>query len=271
MSSCSRWFPLEWLLCLSLVIAALPGYAEHPDSLRPASPPKLVNDFAQALWPGDAQYLENKLVRYDKETSNQIAIITVHTLDDYEIADYALHVANRWGIGNKDRNNGILVLVSTNDRQVHIAVGRGLEPVITDAICNRIIRNEMLPAFKEDKIYDGLSKGTDALILAANGEYKASRDYYKAIQGMPRWLIIILLIVGINGSLLGLFSLYNYLRYKITGKRYKPRESGYPAPAVADAAEASQDDNSSSSGSSNEQFGGYHGGSFGGGGASGKW
>ncbi len=265
-SSCLR----KGLLCLLLVISVFAVRAEHPDTLKPASPPRLVNDFAGALWSSSVQYLENKLVLFDKATSNQIAIITVHSLNGYAIADYAHQVANRWGIGNKEKDNGVLLLVAVDDQEVYIAVGNGLEGVITDALCGRIIRNEIVPAFKEGNFYEGLDKGTDALIKASKGEYKAGTNYYKAISNMPRWLLILLLIVGINGFFIGFYYLVRWCYKKITGKRM--RESSYYYSSVKENKQEPQTTTQNNSGgSSNEQFGGYHGGSFGGGGAGGKW
>lgn len=265
-SNCLR----KGLLCLLLSVAVFTVRAEHPDTLKPASPPRLVNDFANALWPSSVQYLENKLVLFDKATSNQIAIITVHSLDGYAIADYAHQVANRWGIGNKEKDNGVLLLVAVDDREVYIAVGNGLEGVITDALCGRIIRNEIVPAFKEDDFYGGLDKGTDALIKASKGEYKASTDYYKAMSNMPRWLLILLLIVGINGFCFGFHYLVRWCYEKITGKKMR-KGSYYYSSAKENEQQPQATSPNSFGGSNNEQFGGYHGGSFGGGGAGGKW
>lgn len=259
-----------WLLLL--VAASYMARAEHPDSLKPSSPPKLVNDFAKALWYYDVTALENKLVKYDKESSNQIAIVTINSLSNYDIADFAVKLANKWGIGNKGKDNGVLILLAMYEQEVTISVGRGLEGRLTDYECKQIIENEIVPSFKENNIAGGLDKGVDAIIQATKGEYKGDKNYYKRLTSLPRWAIILLLIVGINGAFFGIGALVDYLRYKITGKRRVRKEYSHSS-ASSPQEDTSQAGNSSSSssGGENEQFGGYGGGRFGGGGASGKW
>ena len=131
------------LLIVALAIpcrAAIDDYI--PSSPKPA---RLVNDFAGAFTQYQTDSLETALVDFDDRTSNQICVVTVTSLHDYEVAEYALRLANKWGIGSS-RNNGVLVLLKTREGgyvDVTIQVGHGLEGAIPDAYASRIVRNIM--------------------------------------------------------------------------------------------------------------------------------
>ena len=127
-------------------------------------PPKLVVDYTNTLAPDQIQALENKLVAFDDSTSNQIAIVIVESTGDRDISDFAVALGRAWGIGNKEFNNGILLLVAKADRKMWIATGYGLEGALPDATAKQIIENEIKPNFKENDFYRGLDEGTDAII-----------------------------------------------------------------------------------------------------------
>ena len=134
---------------------------ELPQRPQPA---KLVVDYTNTLAPDQKQALENKLVAFDDSTSNQIAIVIVESTGDRDIADFAVALGRAWGIGNKEFNNGILLLVAKTDRKMWIATGYGLEGALPDATAKQIIENEIKPNFKENDFYRGLDEGTDAII-----------------------------------------------------------------------------------------------------------
>src|SRR5678816_2707364 len=119
---------------------------------RPATP-KLVNDFANLLTPEQEQALENKLVAYNDSTSSQIAVVTVQSLEGYEDEEYALALGREWGVGGKEFNNGVVVLISRDDRKSRIEVGYGLEGAIPGITAKTIIENELLPSFREGNYY----------------------------------------------------------------------------------------------------------------------
>ena len=143
------------------------------------NPPKLVNDLAGILTPEQKLHLEEKLVAYDNSTSVQIAIVTVPTLDGADVADYAIELGRKWGVGNKSTNNGVVVLLSmqTGNRKMFIAPGYGLEASLTDYATKTIIDAEMIPEFKQENYYRGLEKGVDAIIQTTKGEYTAPEGY----------------------------------------------------------------------------------------------
>src|SRR5690242_4312610 len=141
------------------------------------SPPRLVNDYTNTLTPYQITALENKLVAYDDSTSNQIAVVIIPTTGDYSVEEVGLEIIRRWGVGNKDRNNGIVLLIAKDDHKLRIEVGYGLEGAVPDITAKSIIENEIRPAFKEGNYYRGIDQGTDAIIKAAAGEYKAPANY----------------------------------------------------------------------------------------------
>ncbi len=191
-----RSIVLIWLV-LSPFLAPAQNVPQRPN------PPKLVNDYAKVLTADQAARLEQKLVAYDDSTSNQIAIVTVKTLEGYPIEEYALKLFRDWQIGNKATNNGALILAVIDDRQIRIEVGYGLEGAIPDITANQIIRNDIAPAFRSSDYYDGFDKATESIIKAAAGEYKAPEGYGqgkgksgKGIGGLVLAFIVIVFILS---------------------------------------------------------------------------
>ena len=157
-----------------LLLAVLAAAGALAQGLPPRpNPPRLVNDLAHLMQPKEADALEQKLVAYNDSTSSQIAVVTVPNLGGNDIADYAQKLYRAWGIGQKGKNNGILVLVAQQEHAARIQTGQGLEGAVPDALAKRIISNTLVPAFKQNQYYAGLDRGTDQLIALARGEYKA--------------------------------------------------------------------------------------------------
>ena len=162
-----------------LVALAIPCGAAVSDYIpRPQDPPRLVNDFANAFTYYQADSLERALVEFDERTSNQICVVTVTDLHDYDVAQFALALANEWGIGSS-RNNGVLILLKTRNGgyvDVTIQVGRGLEGAIPDAYASRIIRNIMGPHLRQDEYWPAVNKACTELMALAEGEISEPRD-----------------------------------------------------------------------------------------------
>ncbi|TMI81563.1 MAG: TPM domain-containing protein, partial [Bacteroidetes bacterium] len=106
-------------------------------------PPRLVNDFTGTLTPEQVQALEQKLIAYDDSTSNQVAVVLMNTTGDYPIEEVALGIIRNWGVGGKEHNNGIVLLVAKNDHKIRIEVGYGLEGAIPDVTAKSIIDNDL--------------------------------------------------------------------------------------------------------------------------------
>ena len=130
------------------------SFLQAQDLPEPMRPKRIVNDFTQLFSPQQQQALEQKLRNFNDTSSTQIAIVTVPTLQGYAPSDYAQRLAEKWGVGQKGKDNGVLLLIKPKSRtekgQVAIAVGYGLEGVIPDAIASRIIRNEIIPEFQQN-------------------------------------------------------------------------------------------------------------------------
>ncbi len=177
---------LKLLLFLFTLLSVIYLSAQDEFPARP-EPPKLVNDFAGILSPQERGRLEFKLDTFAQRTSTQIAVVTVKSLHGYDKADYTIRLAEKWGIGQKGKNNGILILVkpkTVSERgEVFVAVGYGLEPVVPDVIARQlIIENEFLPAFKQNDYFTGLDRGTNVLMSLTAGEFTADQ-YAKKVKG----------------------------------------------------------------------------------------
>ncbi len=218
-------------------------------------PYALVNDFANLLSTENKQALENKLLAYNDSTTTQIYVITITSMGDYSIEDYALRLGRKWGIGQKDKNNGILILVSKNDRKVDIEVGYGLEGTVTDYDTKHIIDELMVPAFKQSNYYLGINEATDKLIGLMQGTYKAGENV--SHDSIPIWAYFLIAFIIFFVLLPAIFS------------RNKGIRGGGSSWTWGSSGGSSWSSGSSWGGGGG--FGGGGGGSFGGGGSSGSW
>ncbi len=222
----------------------------------------LVNDFGELLSDREEADLNRMLLDYEDSTSNQFTIVTVPTLDGYDVSDYAWEVAERNGIGKDEKNNGLLILVARDERRVSIQVGYGLEPVITDGRAKRVIEKDLVPNFRNGKYYEGLRQGVETLMKMAAGEFTADEEENVSPK-IPAWLIILGILLflrfisrGGGGSSIG-------------GKGTR-RFRAWPwliPPMMGGGGFGGSGGGSFGGGG----FGGFGGGSFGGGGASGGW
>ncbi len=237
----------------------------------------LVNDYTGTLSSSELNALEDKLVAFDKSTSSQIAVVIIKTLDGYDVSQYGVELAEKWGIGRKGKNNGVIVLVAMDDHKMAIETGYGMEGALPDAIAKRIIENDMKPSFKQGNYYEGLTKATDNIIAYTKGEYKAdSKDHGEA----PFPFFIIFIVIGVIALVFfakvreaqqysrvnhigfwAAWALLNALANKRRGSNWTDFSSGR-------GSFGGWGGGGSSGGGG---FGGFGGGSFGGGGASGSW
>ncbi len=153
---------------------------------------KGVYDTANMLTKQEASALSYKLIKYADTTSTQIAIATITSLEGNSIVMLATEKAHEWGVGQKGKDNGVFILISKNDRKVHIATGYGVEHLLTDYLSKEIITNIITPAFKQQQYYRGLDASVDVIIKVLAGEYKADK---KNKKGKGNIFIIILIVV----------------------------------------------------------------------------
>ncbi|HPG12651.1 MAG TPA: TPM domain-containing protein, partial [Chitinophagaceae bacterium] len=184
----------KYLLILLLLFST--GAYAQIGKYVPDKPNTLVSDATGTLTAYQKSELERKLVDYDDSTSNQIAVVIIPTTGPYSESEVALEILRQWGVGNKKTNNGVVLLVAKDDRKVRIETGYGLEGAIPDITAKSIIDNFIVPNFKANNYYRGLDEGTNALMKAAAGEYKAPQGYgSKKKKGLPVWAIVILVII----------------------------------------------------------------------------
>jgi len=160
---------------LALLMVGGPGASAQPIDVPPPSG-QWVTDEAGMLTGAQRNALSQTLRDYADSTSTQIIVVTLPSLEGNDPGLYATELGQQWGVGQEGRDNGAVVLVSRDDRQLFIATGFGLEGAIPDAIASRIIRNEITPAFRRGDYYAGLNQGVTAMMAAAAGEYTAERS-----------------------------------------------------------------------------------------------
>jgi uncharacterized protein len=240
------------LITLGIVLMSFGSIAKE----IPEKANRLVSDYGEVLSSSEEQKLESKLRSYNDTTGTQIAIVTITSLKGDDLFDFSQRLADSWGIGGSENNNGILLLISVQDRKIRIHTGYGTEGAITDAISKRIIENEIKPAFRANDYYGGFDNATSAMISALAGEYTATPK--KKSKGVPFYPIIVILI--------GIFWIFGgrrrYTGYGHSGRRY------YGTPWIGGGFGGGS---SGGFGGGGGGFGGFGGGSFGGGGASGGW
>ncbi|MEX6691181.1 TPM domain-containing protein [Danxiaibacter flavus] len=144
-------------------------FAQHV--LPKPKPARFVTDKASVLSGDQRSQLEHKLKRLNDATSNQIVVVLIPTLNGAVIEEYANQLFRTWGIGQKKKNNGVLILAAINDHQMRIEIGYGLEGTIPDITAKKIITNDIKPAFKDGQYFTGLDSATNDLARAAVGEY----------------------------------------------------------------------------------------------------
>lgn len=223
-----------------------------------------VNDLAFVLDTKTSGQITNVLTQFKKETGNEVAVLTLKSLEGGSIEDFTVRQYKEWGIGEKGKDNGALVLVVTNDREMRIEVGYGLEPYINDALAGRIIRETMIPHFREGNFSLGILNGVVELVsIIANktgvefdaqaaGSISAEELYHVRRIGMPDspiikiikiLALIFIILLFIKNPWAALFILSN-----MAGGRGGSFRGGFGG-----------------------GFGGFGGGLSGGGGASGRW
>jgi uncharacterized protein len=200
------------LLVLVLWLAALPACAAE---IRfPALTGRVVDD-AQLLTPEQEQALTGKLATLEQQTGDQLVVVTLPSLQDQEIGDFGYQLGRHWGIGQKENDGGALLIVAPNERKVRIEVGYGLEGVLTDAYSSLIIRNDILPAFRQGDYAAGIIAGTDAVIAqltadpaeaqtrAAEAKSAASEREKPILPALIIFLIFFFLFISLVGAAAG--------------------------------------------------------------------
>lgn len=249
------------MICLFLLIPLALTAQDLPEN-----PTGHVNDFADMLTQAEEQRLETKLRNYRDTTTTVIAIATLNSLQGYPIEDIGTRLFNDWNLWEGDKDNGILILIAKEERQMRIEVGYGLEGAIPDVMAGRIIREILTPQFKQGQFYSGLDVASSAIIQLASGEYtgQLTAENRNANQDdISSFIVFILFII---------FVVYASSRGggRNNGRRRKQRTLGSGGYIWLGGGGFS----GRSGGGSSGGFGGFSGGGgfgSGGGGASGGW
>lgn len=171
-----------------------------------------VNDYAEVISPGVKERLEGELKAFEQSDSTQVVILTIPSLQGETVEEFGIKVAEAWKVGQKNKDNGIILLIAKQERKIRIEVGRGLEGRLTDLLAGRIINLVITPRFKRGDFDGGVMAGVSALIDATRGEFKAEeRPPVKKTRGFHSFLIfalagfVVLLLVSSFSRILGGF------------------------------------------------------------------
>ena len=250
--------------CLILVGVLLSAIAVAAEPTFPELTGRVVDE-ADLLQAAEEAELSRLLEQHERETTNQVVVVTLQSLQGYPIEDFGYRLGRHWGIGQKGKDNGALLIVAPNERTVRIEVGYGLEGTLTDALVKTIIESEIVPRFRENEYPGGIRAGVISILKAIDGTYEApavtkQRKVHWALlerSGYPIYLILLLLVVG----MVAMVVLLEMFLPTLSSSRHHPSYGGgyYGG-----------------RGGSGGGFGGGGGfsgggGGFGGGGASGSW
>ncbi|HEY7510057.1 MAG TPA: TPM domain-containing protein [Vicinamibacteria bacterium] len=244
--------------------------AASAQSALPSLPPvpgNYFNDYASLVDAATAQRLESKLREFDRATSTQVLVVIFPELPWPSLEDFTIRAAEAWKVGRKGIDNGAILFVFVNDRRVRIEVGYGLEGALPDAIANRIVTEQIVPAFQQGRFSQGVEAGADAIMAATRGEYTApAQPAARRRGGGGSILAVVALLLFINFVLGRRMSRGRYMTYGRRGRR-----GGWGGPIFWGGGGWGRGGGGFGGGG----FGGGGfsggGGSFGGGGASGRW
>lgn len=252
------------LLTLIWLVVAAPAMAQTAPTF-PALNGRVI-DQGNLLSDAKEQELTAKLEALERDTTDQVVVVTVSDLQGYEIEEYGYRLGRAWGIGQDSKNNGVLLLVAPTERKVRIEVGYGLEPVLTDGLSALIIHNEILPSFREGYFERGIEQGVNAIdaqlrLDPAEAQARAAAAERPASQfpigiAAAIGVIFLLLVLGMLGGARG-------------GRRGRGDASGILLWVAAEVLSSALRGGGGGGGGGGGFSGG--GGSFGGGGASGGW
>jgi uncharacterized protein len=252
----------------------------------PDKPQAYVNDYIGLLSAEARGRIERTLAEFERETSNQVVVAIFRSLEGGSLEDFSIRLAEKWKPGQKDKDNGIILLIFKEDRAVRIEVGYGLEGALPDAVANQIIYNELVPAFRAGNFDGGVENAVSAILQATRGEYKAGPSQDQMQQYSP-WvfaamvlyflfpILCYLFIVGAATAILG-FPL-GLVVGLIAASALALLRQFFMMPFVGSTLSGHRRGHGPWGGSGGWSGGGFGGGfsggggSFGGGGASGRW
>lgn len=175
----------------ALLLCAVPALQLFGADFSTLKLSQRVTDLTGTLSPEEVITLESTLTEFEQATSTQLVVVLIPTTEGLPVEQVALAIAEGNGIGGKEKDNGVLLLIATGDRLVRIEVGYGLEGALTDVLSGQIIRREIIPHFREGRHYEGIRAGIDAIILATKNEYQAGPEPDEFLSMLPFIIIFI--------------------------------------------------------------------------------
>ncbi len=265
---------LRIVLFAFILVCYAVTYADIPEK-----PTGYINDYANKINIQEKQFLEQKLSNFEAQTSNQIFVLIYPSLEGKAIEEFTHETARKWKIGQKDKNNGILLAIFVNDRKIRIEVGYGLEGAVPDITAKQIIDNEIKPALKVNNYYKAVDAGINALMQATKGEYTGTgKSAYKYRTGRSStknaFAGLFFMLFGVVFIIIIMVAIIKMLTKRSYNNNYNNGYSGgyyYGGYYDNNSSYYDSSDYNSSSWDSGSSFDGGGGGDFGGGGASGDW
>ncbi|HQG07572.1 MAG TPA: TPM domain-containing protein [Dysgonamonadaceae bacterium] len=193
-----KWFRNKYFITMFWLLSHFSGVLGQ-NVPQPMNPPRLLNDFAGIFSDSQKATLEQKLRAYNDSTSTQIYVVTVNDLGGYPASDFAFKLGEEWGIGQKSKNNGAVILIKPKTAEsrgdAFIATGYGLEAKINDAFAGRIVRDDMIPHFRENDYFSGVNAAIDKMISRLSGEFDA--DQPEEDGGLSFGILILIIVVAV--------------------------------------------------------------------------
>ena len=247
--------------CVAFAAIAFVAINAHGAEVIPPKPTAYFNDYAGVVSKDAAYRFNEQLAQFERETSNQVVVAVFQKMQsDDDIANYTYRVAEAWGVGQKDKRNGVVLFVFPNDRKMFIQVGYGLEGALPDATAFDITEYRIKPHLRNNDYEGGLAEGIDSILKAVRGEYKGTGTTVRERRSnarAPSFLFFIIFFV--------LLSIISRIMRKLGGYSYSSRRRG---PVFIPMGFGGGGGGGWSSGGGGFSGGG---GSFGGGGAGSSW
>ena len=255
------------IILLIVLLNLIPAWSMAQDQLPvPKNPGSWVNDYANVFSATERSQLDQKLNGFEARNSTQIFVVTIDDNNGYPASMLAPAIGEAWGVGQNSKDNGIVILVDMQDRDMFIATGYGNEEFVTDALAGRIVDNEILPNFKNGEYYAGIDAATSVLISLLEGQFTA--DEYQKQTSSKRGSAI--------GSFIFMMIIFSVL-FRSRGRSTGMGRSNLPLWIALGMMSGNRHSgswgnfSSGGGGFGGGGFGGGGGGSFGGGGAGGSW
>jgi len=255
---------------LALLLAgAIPMFALDPASLKPQG---YVSDFAHVIDPASRQAAEQYCSRFEQATGVQMALVTIDSLDDAPIEDFANNLFRKWGIGHKGENDGLMLLLAIKDHKSRVEVGYGLEPILPDGFAGDVAV-DMRPLLRQGQYGTAMLQAAESMGSRVARAKRVSLDFdmqrppATAVHHGPPVLVALLLYFSAMGGFAVLLIWYMRRLARKTGGPRITRGTSY----VATSSSSDWSSSSSSDSGSSGDFGGFSGGDSGGGGASSDW